>query len=66
MMSVEWLDIAHLQEIREDRLPPRIHVIDHSGWIVELLRAAGLDYRLGPSMIRVFGYAPRNFELFEP
>jgi hypothetical protein len=65
MMSVEWLDIAHLQEVREHRLPPRTQVIAHSGWIIELLRTAGLDYRLGASMIRVFGYSPRDFELFD-
>ena len=64
-MSVEWLDIAHQQDVREPRLPPRTHVIDHSAWIVELLRAAGLDYRSGTSMIRIFGYAPRNLELFD-
>jgi hypothetical protein len=65
MMSVEWLDICHVQEVREHRLPPKIHVIDHSGWIVELLRSAGLDFRLGASMIRIFGYAPRSIELFD-
>lgn len=65
MISVEWLDIAHLQELREHRLPSRVHVVDHSGWIVDVLRGAGLDYRLGASMIRVFGYAPRNLEMFD-
>src|SRR5262249_4961756 len=65
MMSVEWLDIAHLQEVREHRLPPRTRVIDHAEWIVGLFGAGGLDYRVGTSMSRVFGYAPRNFELFD-
>ena len=65
MMSVEWLDIAYLQEVREHRLPPKTHAVEHSGWVLEILRAAGLDYRLGTSMIRVFGYAPRNLDLFD-
>jgi hypothetical protein len=65
MMSVEWLDISHLQEVREQHLPPRTRVIDHSRRILELLRAAGLDHRLGTSMIRVFGYAPRNLDLLD-
>ena len=65
MMSVAWLDIGHLQETREHRLPPKTHVIDHSRWIMAHLQAAGLHYRLGSSMIRVFGYAPRDLELFD-
>jgi len=65
LMSVEWLDIAYLQEVREHRLPPVVHAIDHSGWVEELLRAAGLDFRKGVTMIRVFGYSPRSSELFD-
>lgn len=65
LMSVEWLDIAHLQEVREHRLPPRVTVIDHSEWLVPLLRRVGLDYRVGATMIRVFGYSPRSLELFD-
>ena len=65
MLSVEWLDIAHRQEVREHRLPPRITVIDHSEWIVPLLEKVGLDYRVGKEMIRVFGYSPRSSELFD-
>lgn len=65
LLSVEWLDIAHTQEVREHRLPPRIEVIDHSAWLVPLLRGVGLDFRVGASMIRVFGYSPRSLELFD-
>ncbi len=65
LVSVEWLDMAHLQEVREHRLPPRVHVTDHSEWIEELLRAVDLDYRKGSTMIRVFGYSPRSSELFD-
>jgi hypothetical protein len=38
LVSVEWLDVAHLQEVREHRLPPRVATIDHSEWLVPLLR----------------------------
>jgi hypothetical protein len=65
MLSVEWLDLAYLQEVRECRLPPRIRVIDHSEWIEPLLRKIGLDYRKGTTMIRIFGYVPRGVELFD-
>jgi hypothetical protein len=65
LVSVEWLDIAHLQEIREHRLPPRVSVVDHSDWIGSLLETIGLDYRKGATMIRIFGYYPRSLELFD-
>lgn len=34
LISREWLDVQFLEQTREHRLPPIIHVTDHSGWIV--------------------------------
>ena len=65
LVSVEWMDVAHLQKVCEHRLPPRVTVIDHSEWLVPLLRQVGLDYCVGATMIRVFGYSPRSLELFD-
>ena len=65
LLSVEWLDVGHLQETRENRLPPRVHVIDHSAWLVELMRRVGLDHLKGETMIRVFGYSPKDMTLFD-
>lgn len=65
LISVEWLDIAYLEETREHRLPPRIHVTDHSPWLEELLRRVGLEYQKGNMMIRVFGYSPKSLEFFD-
>ena len=65
MLSVEWLDIAFLQETRENRLPPRVHLTDQSFWLEELLRRVGLEYEKGSTMIRIFGYSPKSFELFD-
>jgi hypothetical protein len=65
LLSIEWLDIAHLQEVREHRLPPRVSIIDHSVWLLPLLKQVGLDFQVGASMIRVFGYSPRSMELFD-
>jgi len=65
MLSVEWLDLFCLQEIRVHRLPPQVDVIDHAAWIEELVRGVGLDYRKGEKMIRIFGYSPRSSELFD-
>lgn len=65
LMSVEWLDVAFLQETREHRMPPRIHVTDHSPWLEELLRSVGLEYQKGNTMIRIFGYSPKCLDLFD-
>jgi hypothetical protein len=65
LLSVEWLDVCYLQEVRVHRLPPRVDVIDHSAWIEELVRGVGLDYRKGEKMIRIFGYSPRSSVLFD-
>lgn len=65
MLSVEWLDVCHLQEVRLRRLPERVNLVDHSAWIEKLLKTIGLDYRTGTNVIRIFGYSPRNLDLFD-
>jgi hypothetical protein len=64
MMSVEWMDIFYLQDSLVHRLPARVEIIDYSGWIEEVLRGVGLDFRKGEKMIRIFGYSPRSLEHF--
>jgi len=64
-ISVEWFDVGFLQQKREHRSPQRTHVIDHSPWIEELLRRVGLEHQKGSTMIRIFGYSPKNLELFD-
>jgi hypothetical protein len=65
MLSVEWLDVAFRQETEEHRLPLRVSVTDHSVQLEELLRCVGLDYQKGATMIRIFGYSPKNVEMFD-
>lgn len=65
LISVEWLDVAFLQETREHRLPPRVHQADHSPKLEELLRNVGLEYQKGSTMIRIFGYSPKSLDLFD-
>ena len=65
MISTEWLDIAHIQVITDNRLPRNTQRIDHSAWIEDLLIKIGLDYRKGKEMIRIFGYTPRDLTLFD-
>lgn len=64
LISVEWFDIAFLEETAEHRLVPA-KITDHSPWIEDIVRQAGFDYRKGKTMIRIFGYAPRSTELFD-
>jgi hypothetical protein len=64
MISVLWLDLAFVQPVPTPRLlEPR--TVDHSPWMVDLLRRIGLDFRAGEKMIRVFGYSPRELEHFD-
>lgn len=65
LLSVEWLDVAFLQETREHRLPPLVHVTDHSPWLEELLQRVGLEYQKGSTMIRIFAYSPKSLDLFD-
>jgi hypothetical protein len=65
LISVEWLDLTFLEEIRIHRLPVQIELIDHSHWIEELLKKIGLDYCKGKHQIRIFGYFPRDMSLFD-
>ena len=65
LLSVEWMDLKHLEVVVGHRSPPRLHGIDHSSWMEKLLREIGLDYRKGEWMIRIFGYFPRSMELFD-
>ena len=65
LLSVEWLDVAFLQTTREPRLPPVLHITDHSPWLEELLRSVGLEHQKGTRMIRIFGYSPKSLELFD-
>lgn len=64
LISLEWLDVEVLEKTVEHRLPPRVHQTDHSGWIEDLLRQIGLEYVAGEKMIRIFGYSPKDMELF--
>jgi hypothetical protein len=55
-ISVSWIEIQHSEFDR--RLPPTR--IDHAPELSALLDGIGLDYRIRPTAIRIFGYAPRD------
>ncbi len=64
-LAIEWLELTFLQEILEQRLPPRNNFIDHSTWIEDLLKRIGLEHRKRDKVIRIFGYSPINLDGFE-
>ncbi len=62
-LLVEWVDIEyHANPHPGIRMPPE--TTDHSPWLIDLLDSIGLDYQRGITMIRIFGYSPRNLDLF--
>lgn len=65
MISVEWFDIGFQERNVIERLPRQVQFVDHSAWIEEMLKRIGLDFQKGKSLIRIFGYAPRNLELID-
>lgn len=65
LISVEWLDLQFLEEVRTHQLPTQVELIDHSNWIEQLLKTIGLDYCKGKQQIRIFGYFPRDMFVFD-
>jgi hypothetical protein len=63
-ISVEWFDVSFLQKEQTHRFTAPA-VTDHSGWIEEILRKAGLVYAKGHCTIRIFGYSPKSMEAFD-
>lgn len=64
LISVEWMDLTCQERIHVHRLPSREEIIDHSQEIELLLRRIGFDFERGLRTIRIFGYFPRNRDLF--
>lgn len=64
LISLEWLDISFLEKTHRGRLIAPI-LTDHSAWIGDLMRRIGFDYQKGGTMIRIFGYSPRDMDFFD-
>lgn len=65
LIDVVWLDLESTRETQDRRLPPRTTVIDHGADIIQLLKRVGLDFETGKKHIRIFGYTPKDMELFD-
>ena len=63
-LSVEWFDVeSHRDPYPGIQRPP--DTTDQSPWLTTLLDGIGLDYLRGVTSIRIFGYSPRNLDLFD-
>lgn len=65
LICVAWMDIATIETRRSMHAPFHAETIDHAAWISPLLTKIGFDTIAKPGLIRIFGYAPRDLELFE-
>jgi hypothetical protein len=62
-ISVLWFDLSYREEVSIARLlAPQ--VIDHSADLESLLSRIGFDFEKGYEVIRIFGYAPRDYTEF--
>ncbi len=64
-LAVEWLDVELLVRQHVGALVPPQVVRDDSAWVEPLLERIGFDRARGRGFVRLFGYAPRNMDLFE-
>jgi hypothetical protein len=64
LLSLEWLDLAFIERKHCGRLIAPV-LTDHSAWLEDLLTQVGFEYQRGSTMIRIFGYSPKNFDLFD-
>lgn len=64
-ISVEWFDVEFVQKTFRGRLVAPL-LTDHSVWITELLMRIGFEFQKGANFIRIFGYSPKNYDVFEP
>jgi hypothetical protein len=55
-VGVEWFDIS-LSSDDDGRINP--------DWIVELVNSIGFEFEVGKDVLRIWGYAPKNYEDFE-
>ncbi len=53
-----WFDIGCCQSLNRK-------IIDRSDDLVRLVQRIGLDYRHSNDLLRIFGYAPRDYEFLD-
>lgn len=57
-LGIEWMDIVF-------RFEQSGQAVDHGDWIEAMVKDAGLEYLKGNTMIRIFGYSPKDMGLFD-
>lgn len=64
-IGVQWLDLYFIGEIVDVRRHHSIKEFDHSESLTELLDKIGLSYEKGKTTLRIWGYLPKCYELFD-
>ena len=69
MISVEWMDLLFRRyPLRPGMSGPTWlagEVEDHGDKIETLVKPIGFDYSRGRNMLRIFGYSPKDMDLFD-
>ena len=60
-IGVEWFEIGMEQEINQGKLIKR-KVINHSKWIVEIVKKIGFEFEVYNDIIRIYGYFPKSMD----
>ncbi|XAM00355.1 hypothetical protein OT109_02995 [Phycisphaeraceae bacterium D3-23] len=61
---VQWFDIGCIEK-KQSGTHVAAEYIDRSDWIENLLTEFGFDFKKSTDFYRIFGYYPRNMDLFE-
>jgi hypothetical protein len=64
LASIEWLDVCLTKPLKSGNLLPAVrHSYDHQ--ILQMIDRVGFDHSVGKQMVRLFGYSPKDWELFD-
>ena len=63
--GVLWFDIGIKQSIFRGHLL-KDKIINHSEELISTIKLIGFEYEVSNDFIRIFGYSPKDYELFLP
>jgi hypothetical protein len=63
MKSVLWFDIGLIDEWKAKK-PIKREFYDYTELILNIVKPIGIDYEISNDILRIFGYSPKNYDLF--
>lgn len=61
---VLWFDIGCYEEEYKPKLLDK-EITDHSNELINVIESIGFEYEKNNDIIRIFGYGPKDYDLFE-